>query len=741
MQKKTIPKYQGLRIYFSSTILYLFLVLPFVGFLILQNIPEHLISDGNVSWNWEDEEITQNPDSIIKVNIDSSVADTANDIELQEHIVTNADSNQSIAEEQITGTPIEKKDAGNNRFLGKFLGLYFKMLLISFLIGLLFNLPFKLYLRQKRRGKSISVKLETFCKKFILHTAKINASILLLPHLVSHTLAVVLLFSGGNKEFIIESKLFNDFFYVSVTAALLTILFVYFWQKNRVHLHYIEYFFTAEELKKRIFKTRRGKIGHQLWLSSILTTTFPIAIVVLYFFLSLTSVKELQIENLSVEHREVLLGKWYNIMKATNSSIDNSSFEKLYFVTVIDNIVMFVGMGTGIFVSFFYLLRVLKWNTRSIVKPVNELLNNMKKIQKDGATDYTIVRTNDEVGELTEGFNVMIGKIKNYISSIKQMNVDLERRVVERTKEVVDQKEEIESQKEEIMSQLEMVTEQKDTIENQQYQILDSIHYAKRIQTAMLPPKDLLAHNLKDHFVLYKPRDIVSGDFYWHAIKGDKTYIAVADCTGHGVPGAFLSILGISYLNEIVNKNTAQTTADILGQLRKSLIYSLHQKGEEGEAQDGLEIALCVLDLKKKTLQYSGARRPLYIARTIAEAKKTKMATNDKILIETNEKYQLLQFKPDSMPIGIYDEKEQDFTSHEIKVNPGDSIYLFTDGYVDQMGGKNRKTFRVKRLKKLLFDIQGKSMNEQHKILDDTNIEWQGKFEQIDDMLFIGLQV
>jgi serine phosphatase RsbU (regulator of sigma subunit) len=473
----------------------------------------------------------------------------------------------------------------------------------------------------------------------------------------------------------------------------------------------------------------------------VITTFLPLAIVVLYLILSLTSVKDLQLGDLTSAQKEVLLGNWNESIGVIWNQNNKNNYESFYYVNAIDSIVMFVGIGTGILVSVFYLFLIVKWTTRSIVNPVNELLSNMKKIRKDGITDYTIVRSNDEVGELAEGFNVMVHKIKNYIASISEMNKNLENKVVQRTKEIAEQKEEIEAQKEEIETQLEMVISQKDTIENQQSQILDSIHYAKRIQTAILPPKDILSKHLSDYFVLYNPRDIVSGDFFWIAEKNKKIYIAAADCTGHGVPGAFLSILGTSYLNEIINKVDSQNTSQILDLLRSSLISSLHQKGKEDEAQDGMEVALCMLDPEKKKLQYSGAKRPLYLIRKVVDGQVKENNDTTKIQNIIEGDFHLKIFKPDSMPIGIYDDTDMAFTNIDIPIFPGDSIYLFTDGFVDQIGGPNRKTYRVKYFRKLLFDVQHKSMREQENILFQKINEWKGNLDQTDDILVIGMKI
>ena len=223
------------------------------------------------------------------------------------------------------------------------------------------------------------------------------------------------------------------------------------------------------------------------------------------------------------------------------------------------------------------------------------------------------------------------------------MNRDLEEKVKERTREVVEQKEEIETQKEEIEAQLDLATLQRDTISKQKDLILDSIHYAERIQSAILPPVQILKDYLSDHFILFKPRDIVSGDYYWTREKDEKLLIAVADCTGHGVPGGFLSMLGISSMNEIVNRSKDLDPGKILEQLREVVIASMHQTGSRDEAQDGIEIALCIIDLKKASMEYAGANRPLYLVRD----------------------GEIQHIRPDRMPIGIY---EQDTCSfHQAK--------------------------------------------------------------------------
>ena len=193
----------------------------------------------------------------------------------------------------------------------------------------------------------------------------------------------------------------------------------------------------------------------------------------------------------------------------------------------------------------------------------------------------------------------------------------------------------------------------------------------------------------------------------------------MADCTGHGVPGGFLSMLGISSMNEIVNRSRVLNPGKILEQLREVVITSLHQTGSRNEAQDGIEIALCVIDLKKKSMEYSGANRPLYLVRDGA----------------------IEHIRPNRMPIGIYEQEPVPFTNHSIKLKKGDSIYLFSDGYLDQLGGPLRKTYRAINFRKLLLEIQDRPMGEQKVILMEKMAAWQGEVEQIDDVLVMGIRI
>ncbi len=322
---------------------------------------------------------------------------------------------------------------------------------------------------------------------------------------------------------------------------------------------------------------------------------------------------------------------------------------------------------------------------------------------------------------------LIIGIIRWRTAKLKQRQKELITEVRIATKEIRAQKEEVESQRDEIEAQRNMVTAQKDEIQQQKEAMTDSIEYAKRIQAATFPPDEVLRYLLPKHFILYKPLDIVSGDFYWLTQKKDKIIFAVADCTGHGVPGAFMSMLGSALLKDIVNnmKNTLQANV-ILNELSDQVIMSLRQTGKVDEARDGMDISLCILDRDHMALQYAGAHNPLYHIR-------------DGTLTEV---------KADMMPIGISSEAAKSFTNHELKLHKDDTLYLFSDGYTDQLGGEKRKRFMTSRFKQLLLEIQDRIMFDQKAILEKTLNEWMGltgayekKYEQIDDILVMGIRI
>ena len=296
--------------------------------------------------------------------------------------------------------------------------------------------------------------------------------------------------------------------------------------------------------------------------------------------------------------------------------------------------------------------------------------------------------------------------------------IRIRERSLQREKQILEQK--VKERTEEVVQQNVEITKQRDEIVDQKKNITDSIHYASRIQTALLPSDIIVNELLNDYFILFKPRDIVSGDFYWMTQKDDEIIFIAADCTGHGVPGAFMSLLGISFLNEIVNKNDEHIQAnEILNKLRAQVISSLSQTGEQGSSKDGMDLSLCVINTKTNKLQFAGAYNSLF-------------------LIRNNE---LLVIKADRMPIGFYFKGDTPFKNNDYQLQKDDILYMFSDGYADQFGGKTGKKYMSKNFKQFLLDNHTKSMEEQKQALEDEHNSWRGKTEQVDDIIVVGIKM
>lgn len=297
----------------------------------------------------------------------------------------------------------------------------------------------------------------------------------------------------------------------------------------------------------------------------------------------------------------------------------------------------------------------------------------------------------------------------------------------------------------EIEEQRNQVMQQRDLIKEQQKGIMDSIHYASRIQQAILPSEDYLDNLLgRNYFILYKPRDIVSGDFYWIGTRNNKKIVVAADCTGHGVPGAFMSMLGTAFLNEITNQlNENLNAAAVLNELRDYVISSLKQTGKKGEQKDGMDVSMYIYDEKTMMLEYAGANNPLFIVRKnpdIMEEFTNGRITQEIFETEDQKGCALLHVKADKMPIGIYSETHP-FESIMIQLQPGDILYNFSDGYVDQFGGPKNQKFLTKRFKKLLTNINTLPIHEQYTKIESAMEDWKAGYEQIDDILVIGYKV
>ena len=262
----------------------------------------------------------------------------------------------------------------------------------------------------------------------------------------------------------------------------------------------------------------------------------------------------------------------------------------------------------------------------------------------------------------------------------------------------------------------------KNDIEEKHKNITDSIAYAKRIQDAVVPRTEILRDSLPDYFLFWRPKETVSGDFYWMKREGDILIFTIADCTGHGVPGAFMSMMGVAFLNEICAKiDESVQPSDVLEQLRSLVITTLKQKNEDIlEPKDGMDIALCILNLRTRVLRFSGANNPMYLVRD----------------------GELTEYRPVKNPIGLYP-RLLNFETVEIQTQPGDYVYMFSDGYADQFGGEIGKKMSYKRFKNMLADTCKRTLvaSEQEKIIADFLDDWRADFAQMDDVLVGGYKM
>ena len=263
------------------------------------------------------------------------------------------------------------------------------------------------------------------------------------------------------------------------------------------------------------------------------------------------------------------------------------------------------------------------------------------------------------------------------------------------------------------------IDKQKKEIELINKEITDSIRYASIIQSSALPRKEDIDIILDEYFVIYIPKHIVSGDFYWVGEKNNKTFVIAADCTGHGVPGAFMSMMGISLLNEIIHESGEKTAGEILNILRAKVVKMLNDSDTIDTGHDGMDIALCIIDKEHHKIQYSGAYNPLYLVRN----------------------FELHEYKANRMPIGFSLKLNKPFSQINIDYMPGDCIYMFSDGYSDQFGGDEGMKLRSKIFKDILAGIYALPMKEQKNELIELHETWKGQFEQVDDILVVGVRL
>ncbi len=350
---------------------------------------------------------------------------------------------------------------------------------------------------------------------------------------------------------------------------------------------------------------------------------------------------------------------------------------------------LLVIFGAVVMIVFFLIIR----RSKAISNPIKNLATSVTNISDGDLSARTEVVGNNEITTLSEQFNEMLERLQKSHDSLEQ-------KVIERTAEIFTQKEKIEAQN---------------------HQITDSIRYAKRIQTAILPSDEVLENNIKQHFVLFKPRDIVSGDFYWTGKRDGLAIIVAADCTGHGVPGAFMSMIGNTLLNQIVNERGITKPSDILWNMRKEILNLLSQKGSKAvtKNKDGMDMSICTINYDTLEVQYSGANNPLFYIR------------DEKLTV----------IKGSRQPVGSHILENEPFENHELQMKPGDRMYIFSDGYQDQYGGDENRKFMVGRLKRFFVEIHKKPLGTQKEIMNQTIEEWMADKKQIDDILVIGIKL
>jgi serine phosphatase RsbU (regulator of sigma subunit)/HAMP domain-containing protein len=408
------------------------------------------------------------------------------------------------------------------------------------------------------------------------------------------------------------------------------------------------------------------------------------------------------------------------------SSIESKSkFESLKFYWY---------LGAGLIVAA---LLIAFFTTNTIVKPVYQLRSMLLSLGRGEFPKDKMKITNDEIGDMSLAMNNLVDGLKStteFARNVGQSKFDTEytplsendelghallkmRDELAETERILEQK--VKERTEEVVKQRDEIEHQREKLEELYKDVTDSILYAKRLQYSILPPKEKINKILPLSFVLFKPKDIVSGDFYWVEKIENKSLFATVDCTGHGVPGAFMSLVGANGLNSAVKEHNITKPSEILNYLNEYVSESLNKANEKSSIRDGMDMTFCAIDYEKMTIEYAGANNPLYIVR------------DGELLITKADKFAIASFKPG----------EKSYTNHVIDLKKGDMIYTFTDGYADQFGGVKGKKFMYKNFRNLLLEIHSKKPNEQKEILENELKKWQGSVEQVDDILVVGVKI
>jgi len=399
----------------------------------------------------------------------------------------------------------------------------------------------------------------------------------------------------------------------------------------------------------------------------------------------------------------------YFFMDSRNSELYKGSVIKIVadrtdeirdeYYSLLRYIFIFVG-------ALIIIITLIYRKTRNITNPIRKLVTNVNRIADGNLSERAEVAGNNEITTLSQKFNVMI-------EQLEELYTDLDKKVKERTAQVVAQKEEIETQRDEL-------EKHRDQLAEQQKHIMDSITYAKRLQNAILPTHDYIKDLFPDYFIVFHPKDVVSGDIYWFNQLNGKRYFSAIDCTGHGVPGAMVSMVGHNWLEYAVKDLKLERPVDILGALNAGVTSTFKETDEDGAVKDGMDLALCSVDYKTMKLEFAGAYNPAIIIRN----------------------GELFQLKGDKCPIGAFSRRAATgYTHQEMDIQKGDMVYVFSDGYADQFGGDDGRKFLIANFKKLLIDVHTLPVEQQKLKLQQTFFDWMKYENQLDDILVVGIRI
>lgn len=520
-----------------------------------------------------------------------------------------------------------------------------------------------------------------------------------------------------------NEQFFYGIYYGIILFVFLLNLFMFLIIRERANLYYLLYLLGLGLLQLAL----AGFAFEYLWPNSpyLANRSLPFLASFSIYYLILFSRKFLEVNKFTPKMDKVLKGMQWIVLSALIASLIQSVTFLQYSILTI-NLSALVLNVLIIVISIFILSKGFKPARYFvlafvvlIVSVFGFVFKNFGLLPNNFLTEFGI-----QIGSALEvvllSFAV-VDKFKRFkdeaiarveeINRIKSLaNIELEKKVKERTEEI---------------------RIQKDELAEKNKNILDSIQYASRIQKALLPPEEVWFESFPDSFVLYLPKDIVSGDFYWLQSEGQHLHVAAVDCTGHGVPGAFMSIVGVNGLNRAIKIHRKTKPSEILDHLNSAVMESLQQNNITG-VKDGMDIALCTFDKKNNKIYFSGAFNPLYVIREKWTGKDQLELLEDK----------LLEVKSTKHAIGNeYNESKIPYEDFEMELESGDTIILFSDGFADQFGGPKNKKFKYLPFKKLLIELSSLSMKEQHLRLKKAFEDWRGENEQVDDVCVIGIKV